>query len=240
VPTKRTPLDIATLAFILIICLQLPIAAERDPHRPPCKTTRCLQIKSFLKAHYCGESPYGEGPDDGCEIRIPPTPFPEMQVVAELKCDWDDKRDEQVCQQRGQAPAAIRTIVIREMRRLGLGATEDDQIKFDILTSKSAGWSVVAGSYYRRRGENAAFCQVIVTVDETSHVNVLRIHRFGNTDPDVPKGTSWSPLGIADVNGDGEAEIILQADEYENHWLEVVSLHEGEARTIFSGLGYYL
>src|SRR3954454_10939093 len=32
VPTKTPPLGIATLAFILIICLQLPIAAERDPH----------------------------------------------------------------------------------------------------------------------------------------------------------------------------------------------------------------
>ena len=27
-------------------------------------TTQCTQIKSYLKAHYCGESPYGNGPDD--------------------------------------------------------------------------------------------------------------------------------------------------------------------------------
>src|SRR6476646_11287179 len=107
----------ALSVFVLIICAQLPIGAERDPHRPPCETTRCRQIKSFLKAHYCGESAFGNGPEDGCEIRVPSIVPAGMQVVAQLKCDWDDKKNEQVCQQRGQVPAALRTIVAQEMRR---------------------------------------------------------------------------------------------------------------------------
>lgn len=57
---------------------------------------------------------------------------------------------------------------------------------------------------------------------------------------DVPDGTSWSALGIADVDGDGDSDVILKGDAYEDHWLEVVSLRGGSVRTIFSGLGYYL
>jgi hypothetical protein len=42
------------------------------------------------------------------------------------------------------------------------------------------------------------------------------------------------------VDGDGREEIVLAGDEYENHWLEVVSVRDGSCKTIFSGLGYYL
>jgi hypothetical protein len=34
--------------------------------------------------------------------------------------------------------------------------------------------------------------------------------------------------------------LFLEGDAYENHWLEVVRLRDGTAKTIFSGLGYYL
>jgi hypothetical protein len=36
--------------------------AEADPHRPSCTSASCRMIRSFLKAHYCGESPFGNGP----------------------------------------------------------------------------------------------------------------------------------------------------------------------------------
>jgi hypothetical protein len=47
-------------------------------------------------------------------------------------------------------------------------------------------------------------------------------------------------MGIADMDGDGELEIILEGDAYENHWLEVDKLQGGTFRKVFSGLGYYL
>jgi len=47
-------------------------------------------------------------------------------------------------------------------------------------------------------------------------------------------------MGIADVDGDGQLEIILEGDAYEDHWLEVDKMQAGSFRKIFSGLGYYL
>ena len=34
--------------------------------------------------------------------------------------------------------------------------------------------------------------------------------------------------------------VVEAGDEYEDHWLEVVSVQDRKAQTIFSGLGYYL
>jgi hypothetical protein len=45
---------------------------------------------------------------------------------------------------------------------------------------------------------------------------------------------------LADADGDGRIEVILEGDAYEDHWLEVESIQDGSSRTIFSGLGYYL
>jgi hypothetical protein len=125
------------------------------------------------------------------------------------------------------------------MRQLGLQTAQNAQINFTVLKSTSAGWSVAEGTYYRLQGENATFCQVVVTVDASSRVNVLRQHRCHEENADVSEGTTWSLLGIADVDGDGQPDIISEGDEYENHWLEVVSLRSASVRTIFSGLGYY-
>jgi hypothetical protein len=52
--------------------------------------------------------------------------------------------------------------------------------------------------------------------------------------------TTWSPIDLADVNGDGHIEVILEGDAYEDHWLEVDNVQDGSTHTIFSGLGYHL
>jgi hypothetical protein len=57
---------------------------------------------------------------------------------------------------------------------------------------------------------------------------------------DVPTVTLWAPVDLADADGDGEEDVVLEGDAYENHWLEVITLHDGSATTVFSGLGYYL
>ena len=57
---------------------------------------------------------------------------------------------------------------------------------------------------------------------------------------DVPALTQWSPIDLADVDGDGRTDVILQGDHYEDHWLEAVSVDQRFPRTLFSGLGYYL
>jgi hypothetical protein len=81
---------------------------------------------------------------------------------------------------------------------------------------------------------------VIVTIDQRSQVHVLRKVQFQKTDEDKPAVTTWSPIDLADADGDGRIEVILEGDAYEDHWLEVESIQDGSSRTIFSGLGYYL
>jgi len=71
------------------------------------------------------------------------------------------------------------------------------------------------------------------------HVVVLRKVPFHKTEVDVSGVTDWAPLDLADTRGDGQADVILVGDAYEDHWLEVISVRNGSAKTIFSGLGYY-
>lgn len=83
-------------------------------------------------------------------------------------------------------------------------------------------------------------CQVILVVDQTSRVIVLRRVPYQKTDVDVPVATTWSLVDVADVNGDGQVDVIFEADSYEDHWFEVDRVQDGSSRTIFSGLGYFL
>jgi len=126
------------------------------------------------------------------------------------------------------------------MRRLGLPAEEDRYIHFTVWKSTSSGWSVAKAEYDWFAGAELTLCQVIVVIDASSHVHVLREEQLHKTDAETPTNTAWSPLDLADVDGDGRIDIVLEADAYENHWLEVDSLQDGSFRTIFSGLGYYL
>jgi len=74
---------------------------------------------------------------------------------------------------------------------------------------------------------------VIVIIDQSSHSTVLREVRFQKTDADVPKATEWYLVDLADADGDGQVDVILEGDAYEDHWLEVVSLHHGSPETVF-------
>jgi hypothetical protein len=99
---------------------------------------------------------------------------------------------------------------------------------------------MAAADYSRSAGDDLELCQVIVAIDQASHVTTLRELKFQKTDIDVPTTTEWYPLDLADANGDGQVDVVLEGDAYENHWLEVVSIERGSPKTIFSGLGYYL
>ncbi len=96
------------------------------------------------------------------------------------------------------------------------------------------------GSYDHLSGLELTSCEVIV-VAEARGVHVLRkVPLRKSENVDAADFTTWTPLDIADVDGDGLLEIVLEADAYEDHWLEVVSIQGGQFKTIFSGLGYYL
>jgi hypothetical protein len=212
----------------------------KDPNRPQCATARCRKIRSFLKSHYCGESPFGNGPDDSCDTRGPKKPEQGTEVTAEYTCAWDESAGTAECKQRLQSASEDRNIVLREMRLLGLPKGAEQEVYFEVLKSAS-GLSVMKGSYDHLSGLELTFCEVIVVTDSSARAHVLRKVALQKTDNvDTASFTSWSPVDIADADGDGHLEIILEGDAYEDHWLEVVSFEGGSFKTIFSGLGYYL
>jgi hypothetical protein len=228
---------IAALVPLLTVSGQLRGLDEKDPHRPPCTSGRCRKIKSFVKAHYCG-APEGNGPDDSCAIRHPKKLGTDIKVTADFDCEWVE--GVRKCQQHEQPPSRIRSILVGELRQLGLPAKSSGQTYFTVWESTSSGLSFATADYDQSVGDDLMLCQVIVTIDKSSHVHVLRKAPFQKTDVDKPTVTTWSLVDIADVDGDGHVEVILEADTYEDHWLEVDSVQDGSSQTIFSGLGYYL
>jgi hypothetical protein len=231
---------IAALMSLFLAEAGVTAQAENDPHRPACTDAHCRKIKSFLRSHYCGESPAGNGPDDGCEIKLPTTPQAAVEVIAAYKCEWNEHTQGAQCEQRGQPSSVVRAVLTRELQQLGLPANAKGQTFFTVWKSTSSGWTLATADYSRSIGSDIELCQVIVTIDQNSHVLVLRKLPFQKTDIDVPTVTQWSPIDLADIDGDGKADVVLEGDAYENHWLEVVSVRDGSAKTVFSGLGYWL
>ncbi len=231
-------LFVTALMLSLTVGGQLKGQTQKDPHRPACTSARCRKVRSFLKAHYCGESPAGNGPDDGCEIRPPKKIGAGFKVKAAFDCKWVD--GVRKCQQNGQPSSEVRNILLGELRKLGLPAKSNGQIYFTLWESATSGWSLAAADYYHSAGDDLTPCQVIVIIDQNSHVYTLRKVRFQKTDADKPTVTTWSPIDLLDVNGDGHIDVVLEGDAYEDHWLEVDSVEDGSSHTIFSGLGYYL
>jgi len=228
------------LLFISVAVLDANGQIEKDLHRPACTSPRCKNTKAYLKSHYCGESPFGNGPDDGCDTRAPKKPGPGIRVSADFSCNGNDADGTSKCLQRGQPSPEIRGILIGEMRRLGLPAQADKDVSFIVWEAASPGWTLVWADYEHVSGGDLTLCQVIVVIDRSGPPHLLRKVPFQKTDADVPLVTTWFPVDIVDVDGDGQAEIILEGDAYENHWLEVFGMRDGSFKTIFSGLGYYL
>jgi hypothetical protein len=211
-----------------------------DPHRPACTTAICRKVKSFARARYCGASPFGNGPDDGCELKKIIKPQAGVDVIADYECKWNESKQNAECEQHGEPSRDIRSILIQQLARLGTPANAPGQTYFTVWKSAHSGWSLAAAYYSRPADSDVEICEVIGVIDQRSRMITLRKVPFQKTDQDVPTVVEWVPLDLADANGDGTEDIILEGDAYEDHWLEVVSVKGWSAETIFSGLGYYL
>jgi hypothetical protein len=206
-----------------------------------CVADSCKIAKRFLKSHYCGESPYGNGPKDGCAIRAPKTPPENAHVIADYRCEWNDQTGQSRCKQLGQPSSAITVALRRELLRLGMQAVQLKSVYYRVWNSSSGGWSLAEATYSETHGSDLRLCEVLVLFKTPSELHIVHEVRFQKTDADAPTVTTWSPFDIADVNGDGKDEIVLEGDAYEDHWLEVFSVGDGlETKKIYGGLGYYL
>lgn len=212
----------------------------QDPHRPPCTGPRCKKIEAFLMKNYCGESPFGEGSEDSCDLRDRNKRSAEVRVIADYNCEWNDAKNEAECKQQGQVSPELRRILVSELQRLGVPAKAPGDTYFTVWESNRAAWSLAHAYYSHRVGPDIELCEVVAVIDKDAHVTVVRELPLKTTDIDVPDVTDWTPLDLADTRGNGEVDIILVGDAYEDHWLEVVAVHDGVAKTIFSGLGYSL
>jgi len=231
---------IAVFMSLFVAGAQAEAQGEKDPHRPPCADEYCRKIKSFVKKHYCGESPFGNGPDDGCDLRFPKKPGAAVDVKADFKCEWSVSKQAAQCEQHGQPSSVVRNFLIQELRQAGLPAKPNGQTYFTVWESTPSGWTVAEAYYSQSVGSDIELCQVILLIDQNSRVIVLRKLPFHKTDVDVSAVTQWSLIDLADAGGDGQVDVILEGDAYEDHWLEVVSLKHGQPQTVFSGLGYWL
>lgn len=214
--------------------------AQPDPHRPPCKSIACKKAEAYLKKNFCGESPAGNGPDDGCEVRDARKRSETARVIADYSCEWNEAKNESECKQNGQVSTELRNTLIRQLEKLGMPAKAPGEIYFTIMQPNHADWLAVEAYYLHSEGLRIQLCEVIAIVDPNKEVTVFRKLPWKETDSDVPDATTWILLDIADTRNSGKSDIILEGDAYEDHWFEVVTLEDGSAKTIFSGLGYYL
>lgn len=223
-----------------VVAPRLEGQSGKDPHRPACTSSPCQKIESFLRAKFCGASPFGNGPQNSCDTRYAKQLLTGVNIIAAFDCKWSETDGRPKCRQRSEPPPSIRNLLVQELRRLGLPARAEKDIYFTVWQPSSAKWFLAAADYGQATGSALTLCQVIVVVDPDGHVQALRNVQFQKTKADAPTVTTWFPMGIADVDGDGQLEIILEGDTYENHWLEVDKMQNGSFRAVFSGLGYYL
>jgi hypothetical protein len=227
-------------AFLTIISITPAMgSSEKDPHRRGCMADSCQAIKRFLKAHYCGESPFGNGPADGCDIRVAEGRKIHAELTADYDCASSGEKGTSACKQAGQIPIELSRSLNRELHRLGLPNSGVKDVKYRLLSSTR--FSVVEAYYESPHGTNLWLCQAIAVFSDPNTISIAREVRYQKTDVDVPAVTTWAAIDIADVNGDGEQEVVMQGDAYENHWFEVVAVKpDFSTKLLYSGLGYYL
>src|SRR5208337_2012577 len=106
---RKTVILSAVLMLLSPASVMMHGQSIKDPHRPACTDSQCRAVRAFVKTRYCGESPYGNGPDNGCDIRLPKNPLPETSVIASFDCEWSDSAEKTICRQTGNLPPDTKT-----------------------------------------------------------------------------------------------------------------------------------
>src|SRR5512140_1202504 len=104
-------------AFVMLLCIlapQLKAQRQKDPHRPPCTSAPCQKAESFVKAHFCGASPFGKGPRNGCDTRYAKQLLTGVNVLAAFACETDVTDGRPKCRQRSQPSPSVRNLLLGE------------------------------------------------------------------------------------------------------------------------------
>jgi hypothetical protein len=119
---------------------------------------RVLQkIEAFMKKNYCGESPFGEGSDDSCDLRNRKKRNGNIKVIADYDCEWNETKNESECKQQGQVSPGLRTILVHQLEGLGMPAKAPGEIYFKVWQPNRADW-LVAQSINRTAPELTLTC----------------------------------------------------------------------------------
>src|SRR5690348_10244882 len=96
---------------------------------------------------------------------------------------------------------------MHELRKAGLPTGTSSRVGIAIWKYRLSGWLVADASYIREVGSDLDLCQVIVRIDEDSHVVVVRKCPFKRTDVDKPDVTEFTVR-------DGECETLFSGLGY--------------------------
>jgi len=143
---------------------------------PRSTTAACLKLKEFLKTQYCGESPFGNSPDDGCDTRGRKTHVSTTKIEADYSCEQNQADGTWQCQQKGNPSPEIRKILIEKMRRVGMPAEVETDVHFNVLSSSGSSVSLASAGYDHKHGDDIDLCEVIVAIDTTGQGHL--IHRL--------------------------------------------------------------
>ncbi len=99
-----------------------------------------------------------------------------------------------------------------------------------------AAWRVLEATAGLKDGDDVSVSQVVAVLGPNSQFTILHRTKASLSDD----ATVWTALDIADADGDGQVDIILRGDAYEDHWLEVFRLENGVWKIAYAGLGYWL
>jgi hypothetical protein len=178
---------------VILLCIvapQLNGQRQNDPHRPPCTSASCQKIETFLRSKFCGASPFGNGPKNGCDTRYAKPLLTGVNVLAAFDCETSVTDGRPICRQRSEPSAAVRSILLRQMQRLGLPTKSEKDIFFTVWQPPSAKWFLAAADYGQANGGRLALCQVMVVVNPGGRVLALRKVQFQRTNADVPTVTT--------------------------------------------------
>lgn len=191
------------------------------------QTPSALERK--LRAAYCVE-------DDQVDCRLRGPEKIAAERAAAFDCRWTDTV---VCTQTLAAPPALAAVAREELLKAGLPAREE-RVFVDALRVRPE-WTVVHAYHHAVSGERISVASVVLMVRDDGTRVVLRTQRFVRASLDGPSAAKLHfVLDVTDLDGDGAAELVLDGEAYEAHWLEVFTFREGKWRASFSGLGYSL